>query len=107
MTSTLYKYVSSRMDHELPEYLAAAKNGGHPVEHLLAHRSDGCRVSECSDKVVALGLCMKHYQRQRRNGTPLLGAHEPKSNVEIAKELTALTGVKVSRSTVQRWTSGT
>lgn len=111
MSSILYRFVNARLEEGLPSFLAQAR--GHPVtrEHLHEHESrDHCRVVECPRPVVARGLCMTHYQRQRRTGSPLLvevqvGGSTPYRT--IADQLTAATGLKVSKSTVARWCEGT
>jgi hypothetical protein len=38
-------------------------SGGHPGAGTV-----GCSVGSCSGKVVARGLCWKHYMRVRRHG---------------------------------------
>lgn len=110
MRSALFRLVSSRIDDDLIVYLAQARGVPAPREHLAEHAPKGhCHIMECDAEPIARGLCWKHYQRQRRNGTPILEVIPlaPKPYHEIAAELTALTGVKVGKSTVARWCEAT
>ena len=105
--SVLFQLVNDRLDDDLTAFLAEArKERGIHSEYLRDRPKKGqCLVTHCEDKVVALHLCMKHYQRQRRTGSPLaeVKAQGPAPYREIAQELTELTGIRVSRSVVYRW----
>lgn len=40
--------------------------------HRAAHKTHGCKVSNCGSPHCALGFCSKHYYRFKKYGDPLL-----------------------------------
>jgi hypothetical protein len=41
-----------------------------------------CEIAGCSDPIYARGLCSKHWQRQRRNGDPLVVVRQERGVVQ-------------------------
>lgn len=59
-----------------------------------------CSIDGCGAGVLALGLCRKHYDRQRKNGDPLLiGRAGPRPNPHVA----AMNAAGVSEDQRSRW----
>lgn len=47
------------------------------------NKSRICSVGDCNKNVRSLGLCKKHYSRNRRNGDPLIKKHEANGSPNI------------------------